>query len=153
MSDSLYFFFWMPSMSRLKVGTLAKYDSVQSINQSQSVTNNKKSWQTVHVKPVRPVLAPESMLRWLLSEFLVSKAWLMTSLMLRMEAAMVFLSRSSFATAESWSSPRRFLDELNSSMLSLFRCTVSYRTLFTSGDIGQHVGVLDLTEVALNSCT
>jgi hypothetical protein len=40
MSDSLYFFFWMPSMSLLKVGTLAKYDSIQSIN--QSIKRNKQ---------------------------------------------------------------------------------------------------------------
>lgn len=101
MIASLYFFFWMPSIRLLNVGTLA-------------------------VRPDNPLLAPPRALRWAVRLLLASNAWVITSLMLRMEAAIELLSRRSFATDASWSSPRRLLDELNSSILSRFLCTVAW---------------------------
>ena len=115
MSDSRYFFFWMPSISRLKVGTLA-------INYQQAI--EYQSFIMLPVSPESPELAPPNVLLWLLRVLRVSNAWAMTSLMLRIDAAIELRSRSSFATAESWSSPRLSFDELNNSMLSLFRWTV-----------------------------
>ena len=49
---------------------------------------------------------------------------LMTSLMLFMDAAIVLRSRNILATEESWSSPWRFFDDWNSSILSRFLVTV-----------------------------
>ena len=50
----------------------------------------------------------------------------MTSLMLLMLAAIVLLSFKIFETEESLSSPCKFFDVSNSSMLSLFRLTVDF---------------------------
>jgi hypothetical protein len=54
------------------------------------------------------------------------EAYLITSLILFMEAAILVFSRNSLAMEESWpSSFRVFRDDCRSSMLSLLRCTVA----------------------------
>ena len=87
---------------------------------------------TVHVSPESPELVLERELLCAERLFLVSKACEMTSLMDRIEAAIEERSLNSFATELSASlsplaPPREFLEEeLKSSILSRFRCTVDY---------------------------
>lgn len=106
-------------------------------------------YQIIPVSPDKLPDAPVNVVRWLASAVLVSKAWLwrlkckeikqnlricdkylcdylITSFMLFIDAAMLLRSLNSFAMEESSSPWVPFFEDLNNSILSLFRWIVAF---------------------------